>query len=67
MKNIVSTLLFILALGTLDAAPATNQPATQPTNAPADPSAVKKWQDDRFGMFIHWGPEIGRASCRERV
>ncbi len=21
-----------------------------------DQNAVKKWQDDRFGMFIHWGP-----------
>ena len=23
---------------------------------PVDQNAVKKWQDDRFGMFIHWGP-----------
>jgi len=23
---------------------------------PVDQDAVKKWQDDRFGMFIHWGP-----------
>ena len=22
----------------------------------ADPAAVAKWQDMRFGMFIHWGP-----------
>jgi alpha-L-fucosidase len=21
-----------------------------------DPAAVKRWQDMRFGMFIHWGP-----------
>ena len=23
---------------------------------PASPSAIKNWQDARFGMFIHWGP-----------
>ena len=32
---------------------------------------VQWFMDARFGMFIHWGlyaiPEIGRASCRERV
>ena len=22
----------------------------------ADPDAINKWQDMRFGMFIHWGP-----------
>src|ERR1039458_9335812 len=21
-----------------------------------DPVAIKRWQDMRFGMFIHWGP-----------
>lgn len=35
--------------------------------APPLPAAVKRWQDMRFGMFIHWGPvsltghEIGWA------
>jgi alpha-L-fucosidase len=24
--------------------------------APPSPTAVKNWQDARFGMFIHWGP-----------
>jgi len=24
--------------------------------APPQPEAVKRWQDMRFGMFIHWGP-----------
>ncbi len=23
---------------------------------PAQPEAIKNWQDARFGMFIHWGP-----------
>jgi alpha-L-fucosidase len=28
--------------------------AVEPT--PVQPEAIKKWQDARFGMFIHWGP-----------
>jgi alpha-L-fucosidase len=35
-----------------------NSPSS-PTTAPlstVDPAALKRWQDDRFGMFIHWGP-----------
>ncbi len=56
MKKTTPILLLMLAMGTLGAASETNQSTPQPTNAPADPSAVKKWQDDRFGMFIHWGP-----------
>jgi alpha-L-fucosidase len=23
---------------------------------PVQPEAIQKWQDARFGMFIHWGP-----------
>ncbi|MEI7808654.1 MAG: alpha-L-fucosidase, partial [Verrucomicrobiota bacterium] len=34
--------------------------STNATSAPAwpkaDPAAVARWQDMRFGMFIHWGP-----------
>jgi len=36
-----------------------------------DPDAIKRWQDMRFGMFIHWGPvsltghEIGWSRGRE--
>ncbi|MCW1924428.1 alpha-L-fucosidase [Luteolibacter arcticus] len=30
--------------------------AQQPGEGTAPPAAVKHWQDDRFGMFIHWGP-----------
>lgn len=30
-------------------------PEQQPGMKP-DPVAVKRWQDMRFGMFIHWGP-----------
>jgi alpha-L-fucosidase len=34
----------------------TNQAVQAVTPVPVDQNAVKKWQDDRFGMFIHWGP-----------
>lgn len=33
-----------------------NKVARDAVPVPADRNAVKKWQDDRFGMFIHWGP-----------
>ncbi|MDT8303605.1 MAG: alpha-L-fucosidase, partial [Sedimentisphaerales bacterium] len=38
---------------------------------PATSQAVRKWQEKRFGMFIHWGPvsikgtEIGWSRGRE--
>ena len=41
----------VLAASSLFAA----EPATV-TATPVQPAAVKKWQDARFGMFIHWGP-----------
>ena len=28
----------------------------EPSWMKPDPAAVKRWQDMRFGMFIHWGP-----------
>ena len=37
----------------------------------ADPAAIQRWQDMRFGMFIHWGPvslkgtEIGWSRGKE--
>ena len=34
---------------------ATNAPAAVPP-IPVDATALKNWQNDRFGMFIHWGP-----------
>jgi alpha-L-fucosidase len=30
--------------------------ATASTPSPVDPAALKRWQDARYGMFIHWGP-----------
>ncbi len=42
----------LLGAGALAQAAETNQPAW----LKPDPAALKKWQDLRFGMFIHWGP-----------
>ncbi len=39
---------------TLRALLAADAPA--PAWPKADPAAVARWQDMRFGMFIHWGP-----------
>ena len=41
----------VLAASSLFAA----EPATV-VATPVQPAAIKKWQDARFGMFIHWGP-----------
>jgi alpha-L-fucosidase len=30
--------------------------AQAPQLRPAAPDAIRRWQDMRFGMFIHWGP-----------
>jgi alpha-L-fucosidase len=51
----------LLFLGTSPAVPtgtakSTNPPAVTVAPVPVDPEAVKRWRDDRFGMFIHWGP-----------
>ena len=62
MKTRVPLICLIIALsfaGKPARAAETNKPAAstpQVQAIPVDPAAVKKWQDDRFGMFIHWGP-----------
>ncbi|NLX97247.1 MAG: alpha-L-fucosidase [Rhodopirellula sp.] len=43
------------ALMALTAAAAGAEPSTEPWLKP-DPAALERWQDMRFGMFIHWGP-----------
>lgn len=60
MKKSLLTLLLSAGLVPLMHA---EKPATPDRNAvapvvpiPVDRNAVRKWQDDRFGMFIHWGP-----------
>ena len=47
--------LYIFVAFLSAAADAADQPATEkPHKAP--PEALRRWQDMRFGMFIHWGP-----------
>lgn len=61
-KHALMTLLLCLGLAPMvsaeTSASATNTDKVTPpvVPVPVDQNAVKKWQDDRFGMFIHWGP-----------
>ena len=47
------------------------EPKTEPWMKP-NPVSLKRWQEMRFGMFIHWGPvslthrEIGWSRGRRR-
>ena len=73
MKNSIRNALLACAL-TLSTS-AVQAQSTNATAAPAwpkaDPAAVTRWQDMRFGMFIHWGPvsltghEIGWSRGKE--
>ncbi len=51
MVSIVLLLIASVATGLQAAEPAPAEPWLRP-----DPAALKRWQDMRFGMFIHWGP-----------
>jgi len=44
-----------LLVGSMFTAPLHAAEAADPWMKP-DPAAMKRWQDMRFGMFIHWGP-----------
>ena len=50
---IAAALLGGLALNAADSNP---MGAPPPKFPPVQPEAMKHWQDNRFGMFIHWGP-----------
>ena len=58
----------LLAVAAQSILAATNSSPVWPA---ADPAAVARWQDMRFGMFIHWGPvsltgrEIGWSRGKE--
>lgn len=60
MKKTLFTLLlatgFVPLLHSENSAPTTKKAVPDVVPVPVDQNAVKKWQDDRFGMFIHWGP-----------
>jgi alpha-L-fucosidase len=45
----------VLLLG-LVVLPAGRGAGAEPAWPPAKPEAIRKWQEMRFGMFIHWGP-----------
>ncbi|MHB9024161.1 MAG: alpha-L-fucosidase [Armatimonadota bacterium] len=53
MKSILVLAILLLASVALAAAP---QPAPAKPYAKATEQAVARWQAQRFGMFIHWGP-----------
>jgi len=51
--------LFFVALFVTTAAPAPSLATADPSALrilPAKPESLLKWQEMRFGMFIHWGP-----------
>ncbi len=50
--------LSLLAPGfvAIDRSLAQDAPAPAASPVPVNPEALKRWQDARFGMFIHWGP-----------
>ena len=50
-RNCLFTCTLILAWPALAASTNSN-----PAWPAAEPAAVARWQDMRFGMFIHWGP-----------
>lgn len=58
MKNFFRRSLLVCAL--MLSISAVRAESTNATSAPAwpaaEPAAVARWQDMRFGMFIHWGP-----------
>ena len=48
--------LFCLFVGASLTPAANSLSAAPPPFPPAQAEAIKRWQDMRFGMFIHWGP-----------
>jgi alpha-L-fucosidase len=55
MSSIPYTARFLLVI-VMTSLGATALAADKPAWEPAKPEAIKRWQDMRFGMFIHWGP-----------
>ncbi len=52
---LVSSVVLLTVLAATAQA-ATKPAAKTPAWQPAKPEAIQRWQDMRFGMFIHWGP-----------
>jgi alpha-L-fucosidase len=53
MNRVTAVLAGILVAAVLAPAAFAGEPADP---LKPDPAALQKWQDMRFGMFIHWGP-----------
>lgn len=59
MKTPFFRILVFAAVLMLTAAAQGADPSGKPRDEPwmkPDPAAIERWQDMRFGMFIHWGP-----------
>lgn len=74
MKTRIFQTLVFAAVLMLATASQGADPKSEVKDAPwmkPDPAAMKRWQDMRFGMFIHWGPvsltghEIGWSRGRQ--
>ena len=50
-KAMLSAIACVVSMSTAHAAR-----GAEPAWPAASPDAIKRWQDMRFGMFIHWGP-----------
>ena len=63
--------LLTLLASVLGCLPLFAQSEKSPSVPAASPAAIARWQDMRFGMFVHWGPvslkgtEIGWSRGRE--
>ena len=66
MKYLVLTFVGLVAVGG-----AARVALAEPNLPPVDAAALARWQDMRFGMFVHWGPvalkgtEIGWSRGRQ--
>ncbi len=56
MKNKTRMMNWLAGSLLLGAGLNTASAAELPKLVPASPAALQRWQDMRFGMFIHWGP-----------
>ena len=55
-SNTILVTLLLLSLLTGGRIAADEPPAEEPAWLTAKPEVVESWQDDRFGMFLCWGP-----------
>jgi len=56
LRVFVVLVVFTLAVATAGTLLAAEPPVEEPAWLKAKPEAVSSWQDDKFGMFLCWGP-----------